>query len=53
MNYRGDHEFSLDGELPSLFAPHGAPTFALQPGAAGVALARRVAAAPTDAYAFS
>ncbi len=26
--------------LPTLFVPHGAPTFALQPGAAGAALAR-------------
>lgn len=32
--------------LPSLFVPHGAPTFALQPGAAGAALARQAAALP-------
>ncbi len=29
--------------LPSLFVPHGAPTFALRPGAAGAALARTAA----------
>ena len=32
--------------LPTLFVPHGAPTFALQPGAAGAALARRAATLP-------
>jgi 4,5-DOPA dioxygenase extradiol len=32
--------------LPSLFVPHGAPTFALRPGAAGAALARQAAALP-------
>lgn len=31
---------------PALFVPHGAPTFALQPGAAGVALARFTARLP-------
>lgn len=29
---------------PSLFVPHGAPTFALRPGAAGAALARQASA---------
>jgi len=32
--------------LPSLFVPHGAPTFALRPGAAGAALARVGTALP-------
>lgn len=32
--------------LPSLFVPHGAPTFALRPGAAGAALTRQAAALP-------
>ena len=32
--------------LPSLYLPHGAPTFALKPGAAGSALARLVAGLP-------
>ena len=31
---------------PSLFVPHGAPTFALHPGAAGAALARFAAQLP-------
>jgi|SRR5450631_4031654 4,5-DOPA dioxygenase extradiol len=33
-------------KLPSLFVPHGAPTFALRPGAAGAAMARAAAALP-------
>lgn len=32
--------------LPSLFVPHGAPTFALRPGAAGAAIAAAAAALP-------
>lgn len=32
--------------LPTLFVPHGAPTFALRPGAAGAALARLAASLP-------
>jgi len=28
----------MNAPLPSLFVPHGAPTFALAPGAAGAAL---------------
>lgn len=32
--------------LPPLFVPHGAPTFALRPGAAGAALGRYAAALP-------
>ncbi len=32
--------------LPTLFVPHGAPTFALRPGAAGAALQRIAAALP-------
>ena len=32
--------------LPALFVPHGAPTFALRPGAAGASLARAVARLP-------
>lgn len=32
--------------LPSLFVPHGAPTFALRPGAAGAALVRAAASLP-------
>ena len=35
--------------LPSLFVPHGAPTFALNPGIAGQAL-RNMAARLLDAY---
>ena len=31
---------------PALFVPHGAPTFALDPGAAGAALSRRAAQLP-------
>ena len=30
-----------------LFVPHGSPMFALQPGAAGVAMSERVATMPT------
>ena len=33
----------MNQTLPSLFVPHGAPTFALRPGAAGAALATRAA----------
>ena len=33
--------------LPTLFVPHGAPTFALDPGAAGAALRQTAAALPT------
>lgn len=33
-------------KLPTLFVPHGAPTFALQPGPAGAALARIAAGLP-------
>ncbi|MFI4889934.1 MAG: DODA-type extradiol aromatic ring-opening family dioxygenase [Steroidobacterales bacterium] len=32
---------------PSLFVPHGAPTFALRPGAAGAALAQEAASLPS------
>ncbi len=32
--------------LPTLFLPHGAPTFALRPGAAGAAMSRIAAALP-------
>ena len=32
--------------LPSLFVPHGAPTFALQPGEAGISLAQTAAGLP-------
>lgn len=32
--------------LPSLFLPHGAPTFALRPGAAGLAMSRIAASLP-------
>lgn len=32
--------------LPTLFVPHGAPTFAMQPGAAGAALVRLAASLP-------
>ena len=35
------------GALPSLFVPHGAPTFALRPGAAGAAMARYAQGLPT------
>ncbi len=31
---------------PTLFVPHGAPTFALRPGAAGAALTRQAQALP-------
>lgn len=34
--------------LPTLFVPHGAPTFALQPGAAGAALAELVQGLPSS-----
>ncbi|MBI5922259.1 MAG: hypothetical protein HY847_11530 [Betaproteobacteria bacterium] len=34
---------SFKQTLPSLFVPHGAPTFALRPGATGAALARAAA----------
>ncbi len=37
---------STQPSLPSLFVPHGAPTFALRPGAAGAALARAGASLP-------
>lgn len=37
---------SANAVLPSLFVPHGAPTFALRPGAAGAALARTAAGLP-------
>ncbi|HRP34808.1 MAG TPA: class III extradiol ring-cleavage dioxygenase [Gammaproteobacteria bacterium] len=37
---------TINTTLPSLFVPHGAPTFALRPGAAGAALARQAAALP-------
>ena len=33
----------MTAPLPSLFVPHGAPTFALNPGAAGAALATKAA----------
>ncbi|MEN9317022.1 MAG: hypothetical protein RIS35_3415 [Pseudomonadota bacterium] len=33
----------MPAPLPTLFVPHGAPTFALRPGAAGAALARMAA----------
>lgn len=33
--------------LPSLFVPHGAPTFALAPGVAGTALQEQIQALPT------
>lgn len=33
-------------QLPTLFVPHGAPTFALQPGAAGAALAEAASRLP-------
>ena len=36
----------INAVLPSLFVPHGAPTFALQPGAAGAALAARAKQLP-------
>ena len=36
----------MNQTLPSLFVPHGAPTFALRPGAAGAALATRAATLP-------
>lgn len=32
--------------LPTLFLPHGAPTFALRPGAAGLAMSRVAAELP-------
>ena len=31
---------------PALFVPHGAPTFALRPGAAGAALVRQAQSLP-------
>jgi 4,5-DOPA dioxygenase extradiol len=34
-------------ELPALFVPHGAPTFALRPGAAGAALTAAAQSLPT------
>jgi 4,5-DOPA dioxygenase extradiol len=37
--FSGVNMQSTYNALPSLFVPHGAPTFALQPGAAGAALA--------------
>ena len=33
--------------LPTLYVPHGAPTFALRPGAAGAALSARARQLPT------
>jgi 4,5-DOPA dioxygenase extradiol len=36
----------MSSQLPILFVPHGAPTFALQPGAAGEALARAASRLP-------
>ena len=36
----------MTAPLPSLFVPHGAPTFALTPGAAGAALREQAAALP-------
>ena len=32
---------------PALFVPHGAPTFALRPGAAGAAISAKAHALPT------
>jgi len=37
---------SAESPQPALFVPHGAPTFALRPGAAGAALARHAAQVP-------
>ncbi len=37
---------SSPSRQPALFVPHGAPTFALRPGAAGAALARHAARLP-------
>jgi 4,5-DOPA dioxygenase extradiol len=37
---------SLPSHLPSLFVPHGAPTFALRPGAAGAAMVRAAGSLP-------
>jgi 4,5-DOPA dioxygenase extradiol len=37
---------NADRHLPTLFVPHGAPTFALRPGAAGAALSRFAATLP-------
>ena len=37
---------STEPRQPALFVPHGAPTFALRPGAAGAALARHAAQVP-------
>ena len=36
----------MNKSLPTLFVPHGAPTFALRPGAAGAAMARVAATLP-------
>ncbi len=36
----------MENRLPTLFVPHGAPTFALRPGAAGAALAEMAARLP-------
>lgn len=36
----------MSNQMPTLFVPHGAPTFALQPGPAGAALAAAVARLP-------
>ena len=36
----------MTSRLPSLFVPHGAPTFALKPGAAGAALAEKALRLP-------
>ncbi|MFA7281587.1 MAG: class III extradiol ring-cleavage dioxygenase [Sterolibacterium sp.] len=37
---------ALNQNLPSLFVPHGAPTFALHPGATGTALTRTACSLP-------
>ena len=37
----------MNPPLPTLFVPHGAPTFALRPGAAGAALRQLAASLPT------
>lgn len=36
----------MNQSLPTLFVPHGAPTFALRPGAAGAAMAGLAASLP-------